>query len=123
MSGGLQEEDRLGGQIGAGLGRVIAVVEADADNLADVGHRRPEPSDVAHHRQLRQGGANRAETVAQERAGDVRCQRSEVVPDLVVAGNDGSLSTGVTVPGQTHVALLVSNRRPDGAGLTRRSGR
>ena len=33
--GGLQEQDRLARQLGAGLGGVVGVVQPDADDLAD----------------------------------------------------------------------------------------
>ncbi|MCY1243382.1 hypothetical protein D9M72_563950 [compost metagenome] len=47
----LHEDDRFGGNLGAGLSRVIGIVEADADELAGSGDTGTEPLVAVDDRQ------------------------------------------------------------------------
>src|SRR5690606_24842870 len=91
-AGGLHEQDRFLGNIGAGFGSMVGIVEANADELADIGDAG---ADALIGVQLGQaveiGGADLGQAlVGQRRAANVvdnACQ----ITDRAVLGQDGGL--------------------------------
>src|SRR6266516_3789013 len=105
---------------------MVAVVQPDADDLADCRERRPEAPDVGDDRQRRD--VEPAQPVAQERAGHIGRDRPQIVPGSVGVADNREFLSGLTMPRQAHYLTppwrwaLARRAPPPRRGPRRRRG-
>src|SRR5262245_57629344 len=130
-AGGLDEEQRLLGQLEADLSRVIGVVKADGDDLADAGEGTAQPWSPAHDRQAID--LHRAQALEPRRRDDlgrdVLHHPREVAQYALAVDEAGLLRADAAVTDELHIRLNtkarpdveVTARRPRASASTRRS--
>src|SRR5699024_840446 len=106
--GGLGEQDRFLGHGLAGLGGVVAVVQADAQDLVGAGDGRPDPlvaegRGAARSHALIDGGAQGLQAArAEERLVEVGGDVGDVDVGGLVHTHDGSFGAGSSQSHQVH---------------------
>ncbi|MCY1369401.1 hypothetical protein D9M69_564390 [compost metagenome] len=108
-AGGLHEDDGLLGHRQARFGRVVGVVQADGDELADVGHGAAEARLALDQRQLVELGlAQLGEGGIAELVGtDVLDDGAQVAQLAFVVDEAGLFFAGVAVADEFHAFLSV----------------
>src|SRR5690606_5540488 len=113
-AGRLHEDDRLFGDLGAGLGGMVGIVETDADELADLADAGADPLVRAQLRQA--GGVDRPDfreaLVGQGSTGKVGDDAAEVADGAVRGKNGGLFGALGTHAQQFHWVSPCSSPRP-----------
>src|SRR5690606_5601353 len=91
-AGGFHKDDRLFGDLGAGFGGMVGIVQPDADELADIGHAGADALagiEFGQHADI--GGADFRQAFGGQRlAADIADDAGEIA-DGAVLGQDGGL--------------------------------
>ena len=111
---GLQKDDRLGRKRHADFGGVVAVVQADRDELRRRRHRRAKPHAVGHARQARRiDRCNpRQAFVGKHVAGNVLHMRGQVADVAVLVEKSRPFLACFAKPYKFHVRPPITVTRP-----------
>ena len=114
MQFGAVEDDRLFRDRHAGFGRMVGVIEADGDEIADLADARPNARAGGRQRQAADSGiADRREPAWREcLAGNVRDDAGEIADFAVGVDDAGLFTTGGAKADEFHEGLL---RRSSGS--------
>src|SRR6056297_2945824 len=107
-AGRLHEDDRLGRHLHAGLGGMVGIVEADADELAGAGHAGAKTGAGGDFGQV--GGVGRAKPVEarfrQDIAADIVHDAGQVAQAAIWRDDAGALATALAVTDEFHGSPL-----------------